>query len=189
MLQNPLIKMLSGLTKKEMTRFREFAFSPYFNKHKDVRNLVDYLSTIYPDFTEKKCRREVLLSRLFPTLPHRWQDLSVVFTYTNRLLGQFLTVEQWRKEANPDDNLLLIRTLRLRGQFSFFEKTGAGKAGGGKNKKTTPQPDEGIWDSLFAERKFRLAAEMPAPCNFPGTTITIWLKSSIGSTPGSCRKN
>ena len=40
MLNNKLIGLLQSFERREMTRFREFAFSPYFNKHEGVRALV-----------------------------------------------------------------------------------------------------------------------------------------------------
>lgn len=53
MKNNLLTQCITKLDRKGLTRFNEFARSPYFNKHKDVAGLVSYFSDIYPNFTEK----------------------------------------------------------------------------------------------------------------------------------------
>ena len=55
MFHNKLIRLISSVSRKEMTRFREMAASPYFNKHQDTLGLVCYLSEIYPRFDEETC--------------------------------------------------------------------------------------------------------------------------------------
>ena len=65
---NKLIRLLEKLDRREMTRFLEFVQSPYFNKHQDVIQLTSYLSQIYPDFSDKKCNREVIFRHLYPAL-------------------------------------------------------------------------------------------------------------------------
>ena len=86
MQSNKLIKILSELSRKEMTRYREFAFSPYFNKHQGVRSLVKYLSEVYPRFDAKTCNRELLLSYLAKEGVTDQAKLALVFTYAFRLL-------------------------------------------------------------------------------------------------------
>lgn len=122
MLKHKLISLLSSFERREMTRFREFAESPYFNKHDAVRALAQHLSACFPDFNEQHCDRYALFAKLFPGTPHDQQKLAVVFTYTTRLAERFLAVEQGEK-AFGQDSILLLQQLREKQQFGHFEKT------------------------------------------------------------------
>jgi hypothetical protein len=104
-----------------MTRFSEFAHSPYFNKHLGIRTLVAYLSKIYPDFKDRNCEREVILKNVFPLQKNKQNELALLFTYSLRLMEQFLTQEQF-KENTPFHKILLLRRLRDKKQFRFYEK-------------------------------------------------------------------
>ena len=119
---NKLIKILSGLSRKEMTRFREFASSPYFNKHRGVRGLVEYLSEVYPRFDPKTCNRGVLLTQLAAQGVGDKAKLALVFTYAFRLLEKFLVQERF-KEETLFQHLLLLREFRTRKNYTFYEKS------------------------------------------------------------------
>jgi hypothetical protein len=119
--ENKLICLLAALERKEMTRFRAFAHSPYFNKHSDVRALVGYLEGIYPQFTEKNCERKILFRQVFPGEKHRQARLAIVFTYTLRLLEHFLAVE-WFEATGRLQSIALLQQLRQRKQYRHYEK-------------------------------------------------------------------
>ena len=99
MLKNKLILLLNTFSKKEMTRFSEFAQSPYHNKHEEVQALVRYLATIYPQFSAKKCDRFRIFKKLFSDEPHDQARLALLFTYTFRLAKDFLSLEQWKSPS------------------------------------------------------------------------------------------
>jgi hypothetical protein len=122
MLQHKLIQLLQGMERREMTRFREFAESPYHNKHTIVQQLVQYLSEHFPQFTEQNCDRYHLFRHLFPGETHDQKKLAVHFTYTLRLLEDFFQVEQLRAQPGRGEQLLLKR-LRKKKQLKHFEKT------------------------------------------------------------------
>lgn len=121
MKKNKLIQVLATFSRKEMTRFREFVFSPYINKHQDVRQLVSYLSDIYPDFDASNCDRNRIFQVLYPGQKHDQPQLAYVFTYSFRVLEQFLIQEQF-KENESFHPILLLRNLRKRGQYRHYEK-------------------------------------------------------------------
>ncbi|MEO1262373.1 MAG: hypothetical protein AAFZ15_26440, partial [Bacteroidota bacterium] len=112
MYQNLLIKTLSALPRKKITRFKEFAHSPYFNKHKDTLKLINYLVGVYPDFPEKKCQREIIYNHLFPNSPHDQKKLAILFSYAMRLLEQFFRIEESVRSGVKEDVVLLARHLR-----------------------------------------------------------------------------
>lgn len=151
MVNNKLVQMLSALDRKEMTRFYEFCCSPYYNKHKDVINLVTLLNSCYPKFTEKNCDRKLLFRKLFPKLKkHDQAKLALVFTYTLRLFEQFLV----REEIEKDDfyqEILLLQNARERGWYEFYEK---------KLKKLEKMQAGLPWrDSRIYHQRFLLAKE------------------------------
>ncbi len=122
MISHKLFEMLSTMNRREMTRFREFAESPYHNKHREVRALVAYLSRIFPDFSERYCNREAVFRQLFPGEDHDQARLALVFTYTRRLLERFLAQEPF-EGADAERQLLVLGELRRRKLFDLYEKS------------------------------------------------------------------
>ena len=112
MFKHQLIRTINTFDRREMTRFRDFAHSPYHNKHKDVRTLVDYLSSCFPEFNEENCHRD-LLSQLIFSQKKASKKLPPLFTYTLRLLEQFFIIEQMGEEPS-NGTILLLRRLRVR---------------------------------------------------------------------------
>lgn len=121
MLQNKLIRLISTISRKEMTRFREMAASPFFNKHTDTLNLVQYLSEIYPSFDRDTCCRKKIFQQIYPAQAHDQSQLALIFTYTLRLFEKFLVQERF-KERTPLHNILLLSDLRNRKHYNLYEK-------------------------------------------------------------------
>lgn len=153
MYNNVLIQILPTLSKKEMTRFREFVHSPYYNKHEEVRELVCYLWRLYPGYDEKNCDRRRIFRELFPKKKHDQPRLAILFTYTIRLLQQFLAVEN-AAEYEVDQHLNLLQQLRLRQQHIFYEKTLA--------KAEMMLEESMARDSAHFQKRFLLATEADA---------------------------
>lgn len=117
--RHKLLQHLSAFSRKEMTRFREFAHSPYHNKHEGVRALVDSLSESYPNFRGKTWERHALFFDLFPGQKFDQGKLAVLFTYTYRLWEEFISLEvansrpggrsiellSWLREQGAGNNL------------------------------------------------------------------------------------
>ncbi|MEL6720045.1 MAG: hypothetical protein AAFP82_15135 [Bacteroidota bacterium] len=104
-----------------MTRFREFVASPYFNKHKDVITLVQYLDKIYPDFNEKNCDRHKIHPVVFGQQTYQQSQLAIIFTYTKRLLEQFLVIEKQRN-LELSQHVFLLQQLRKKERHTIYEK-------------------------------------------------------------------
>lgn len=119
--QNKLILSLLSFDRKEMTRFKEFCHSPYFNKHERVRKLVQYLSDIYPRFDARGCDRYLLFDKIFDEKGFDQGKLSVVFTYAQRCLEQFLTLEQFQNEEIKQ-KIFLLRKLMYKRDYTAFER-------------------------------------------------------------------
>ena len=134
MQNNLLIKTIAVLPRKKVTRFKEFTQSPYFNKHRDVANLIEYLSDTYPNFSERKCNRETISQILFPAKPHNQQKLAIVFTYSMRLLEEFLRVEEAIEGGMLQNDTLLTAQLREHDILFLLEKFLKENVGGAKEK-------------------------------------------------------
>lgn len=104
-----------------MTRFREFVFSPYLNKHEEVRRLVAYFSEVYPRFDEKKCAKELLFKSVFDRGKYSEKQLAPVLTYTQRLLEQFWAYEEFKND-NYFQRYLYLRQLRGQQDFVAYER-------------------------------------------------------------------
>lgn len=125
MYESKLIRLLKTFSRREMSRFEEFALSPYFNKHEEVRRLVSYLSEVYPRLDEQRCHRERLFAHLFPGSAHDQGKLAVLFTYTQRLADEFLTQEYLRGQPLPMA-LYRLKHLRRRHYYEPYEGELAG---------------------------------------------------------------
>lgn len=123
-----------------MTRFEEFARSPYFNKHQELAGLIAYLSKVYPEFSPKTCDRAKIWQALFPTLPHDQPRLAVLFTYAQRLFRQFVEQEQAETAGFFNDNYLYVNWLRSRKANLFLEKYLTKKNNGVRKNKQANQP-------------------------------------------------
>lgn len=121
MYKNKLFQLLERLDRKEMTRFKEFIVSPYFNKHKNVIALVEYLNDIYPDFNERNCSREKLYPIVLVGKAHNRSELALVFTYTKRLLEKFFIIEG-QQNLKLSRHVVLLQKLRKQEHYLIYEK-------------------------------------------------------------------
>lgn len=150
MIDNKLTKLLSTLSRKELTRFKEFVHSPYFNKHKEVQALIRYFDQIFPRFDERNCHRLRIFKKIFPKEIHDQAKLAVVFTYAQRLIEEFLVLEQIKND-NYLKNSALLKGLRQKKQFKLYES---------KLEKTKKALQEHpIRDSSYHQKEYKLAVE------------------------------
>lgn len=121
MLGKSLILAVKKLSRKEMTRLRDFAASPYHNKNKEVAALAEYLSAVYPDFSEKRCDKHLLWEKITTRQDYDEAHLKVVFSYTLRLFEEFMTAEKLATEAETA-RFLCMENLRDKQLFNHYEK-------------------------------------------------------------------
>ncbi len=110
---NKTIKALEQLTPQELLWFREFVHSPYFNKHENLRKLIDIIIAAAPGFDEKELAMKGVFKKIFPKEKFNPQKLSDLLTYLYRLYEKFLI--QLENESDEAQNkLLLLRSYRSR---------------------------------------------------------------------------
>lgn len=174
MKNNSLFLLASSLNRKEMTRFAEFAASPYFNKHKQVRALAGLLSEIYPDFSGNRCERHAIFQKLYPGQPHDQPQLAIIFSYTVRLMEQFLIVESLGEVGQLDDKTLFFNQLRKRKLDSLLKtdwEDGQPKSSKRTGKSSIDEP----LSQFFFEKKIRTIVEQDAIAMRLGQTDNQYL--------------
>lgn len=125
MLKSKLILALKTLSKKELKRFAEFVRSPYFNKHKEVTLLADYLITQAPTFTTvRKTQKEYIYNILFPQKAYDDNYFASIINKLLKLLEAFFVVEQQENDEEQKAALLLkaLRTRKLTKHHHTYQK-------------------------------------------------------------------
>lgn len=112
MISNRIIKLLSTLNRREMTRFNDFVHSPYFNKHLLTQQLCAYISNLHPRFSEKRLRKEIVFQHLFPGKPYKGSEIALLCTYLTRLLLKFMQLEGAEKAGFWSQNHYQLAQLR-----------------------------------------------------------------------------
>ncbi len=133
-----------------MTRFKDFALSPYHNKHKGVQEILLYLNGHYPQFTEKNCGNAVLARALFPEKTEATAQIPVLLTYVRRLLYQFLDIEAY-EESSLSKSIFLLSQLRQKKQTKVHLKHLA------QERKSTDV--QAVRDSAYFHKRFLLDGE------------------------------
>lgn len=104
-----------------MTWFQKFIHSPFFNKHKEITELVDYFTITYPDFTEENCDREFLFNKFYPKQKFDLNKLKHLFSFTLDLAEEFVVI---RKSQNQDElnQIMLVEALSERNLEKRYER-------------------------------------------------------------------
>ncbi|MCP4443138.1 MAG: hypothetical protein GY810_29880 [Aureispira sp.] len=122
MFNSKIIQLLSKLSTRECSRFREYVHSPYFNKHKVVKQLVDYLLSYAPSFESPALDKKEVFAHLFP---QKTYNETTIYTYTSNLLdlfNDFLAQEELAKEP-MQKKLYSIRALQKLEHPKQFKRT------------------------------------------------------------------
>lgn len=122
MQNSKLIEILRTLETKELTRFREYVHSPFFNKHKVVSKLCNYILNFAPEFDHHKLSKESIFKHLFPKESY---NSTTVYTYTSNLLLLLTNyLANLRFEQNQlQVKLYALQALRSRGLVKQFNTT------------------------------------------------------------------
>ncbi|HFA51019.1 MAG TPA: hypothetical protein ENJ95_18565 [Bacteroidetes bacterium] len=94
MKNSTIVRYLGSLEGPEQRRFREFAGSPYFNKHEKTRELLDILTGLLQRKKPDLGRRQVY-RKLFPGEEFDGQKLNNVVSFLLRLFARFCAIEKF----------------------------------------------------------------------------------------------
>ncbi len=109
------------MDRKMMTRFKEFADSPYHNKNKEIKLFVGYLSSLFPNFPTKMIETNKIVEAMGG--PHQFDSTKLKYLFSNTLLlvDEFMAIEQMRAEI-MQEKLLTLKKLRLSHLPERFER-------------------------------------------------------------------
>lgn len=117
-----IIETLRTLETKELTRFKEYVHSPFFNKHKVVKKLCNYLLKYAPKFDSPKLAKEQIYKALFP---NELYNETHIYTHASNLLlllTDYLAMLAFEKKQ-LQVKLYALEELRVRGLTKTFNST------------------------------------------------------------------
>lgn len=116
-----LISLLKTFSKEEIKRFRDFVYSPYFNKNKNVQRLNDVLTKFYPEYNSALPDEENIFKEIFPGEKFDYFKIKNISSDLYNLGLSFL-----RQTPNPATEFIseynLIVQLRMRKLFNLHGK-------------------------------------------------------------------
>ena len=66
MQRSKLISLLKTLSKNEIRWFKDYIYSPYFNKEKVLMKLADHLAKYHPEYDDEGINKEKVFAFLYP---------------------------------------------------------------------------------------------------------------------------
>ncbi len=109
-----LLLSLNQLSKAEQRRFDQFLRSPYFNQRQDVVQLYTSLTN-----SKEESEPEALYELIFPGAPFSPQQLRLLLSYLQKLVDQFLALEQWYNTPGAEESHL-VQAYRQKGLDRHF---------------------------------------------------------------------
>ena len=118
MFKSQVIQYLAHFSKSELSDFRDFVHSPYFNKHENTKALLDFILGL-KDWNAGNLQKEKVFKVLFPNKKYQEQLLSNVLYYLLRLLRRFYMQKQIEKKE-LDQQLDLLEISLQKEQNKLF---------------------------------------------------------------------
>jgi hypothetical protein len=125
MIDNKLLKLLKTLNLKELILFEDFVKSPYFNSHKQVISLFEYLKKYAPEFdNSKKLEKSYVYAQLYKSKAYDDNFFASIISKLLKLLEDFLAYEAFNEKTGEKELLTLkcIRKRKLEKHFKSYEK-------------------------------------------------------------------
>lgn len=107
MQNSKLIQALKKLNTKEFRRFSEFVDSPFFNKNKNVRILMETLAQYYPKFENQDLTEENIYKKVFPGIKFDYFKIRNLLSELFQLYKEYLKIISYEKKSiEAEINLL-----------------------------------------------------------------------------------
>ena len=147
-----IIDLLKSLSFDEMKLLDKFVKSPIHNKHEHVTNMFSYLRKNI-DKPVDHIYGEKLFRALYPKDPIEMQKLHHVSSYLFKVVEEFLSWQEWKKNKTNQDLELLKAYKRLKQpQFFYqtFEKSNS-------NLLSSKVKDDDYFEQLFKLEEIRFS--------------------------------
>lgn len=116
-----LIDMLRILTSRERTKFKEYVFSPYFNKNKKVQLLCAHILKYAPAYTHVELDKKSVYRKIYQSDSYNELQINNIISDLLQLLYNFLAQNQYQHHP-PLEKQLLLKDLLTRDQLQHFDK-------------------------------------------------------------------
>ncbi|GJM33656.1 MAG: hypothetical protein DHS20C18_26570 [Saprospiraceae bacterium] len=113
MKNSKLILLLSKLSPKELNRLREFVDADFFNQHKGLKRLCNYLLDQAPEFSEEVLQREKVYAQVEPGTGYNDDRLNNLLSDLLQLVYAFFTHLELEKRPDLQGQMLTDRLLEL----------------------------------------------------------------------------
>lgn len=90
MVNTKLITLLKTFTKSEISKFRDFVSSPFYNKNQTVINLCEEVIKFYPYFEPEQCKEEYIFKKMFGKEKYNYFKLKNIISDLYQLSVSFL---------------------------------------------------------------------------------------------------
>ena len=107
MRQSKLIDVLRHLSGRQLTRFRDFLESPYFNHSAELPLFFDFLARHAPDFQNPALKKATVLQSFKSDKPLTAQRLTYLMNQLQQLAEAFLSIEHFRADDLEEAMALL----------------------------------------------------------------------------------
>lgn len=116
MQNSKLLTLLKTLNSRELARFEEYVWSPYFNKHEQVRDLCSYLVKQFGNWEHpRNLLKEKVFKEVYPQKKFDAAQVNRLASQLLQLLHDFLVSEQLHNPQKAlEHKLLLLAELRKR---------------------------------------------------------------------------
>ena len=118
---NSLIKLLRSFSPKEISDFKDFLNSPYFNKKKSVIDLFVYIKKYYPDFTDNALSKKNMHENLFPGKVYNDSNFRVLIHNLHELAKKFITYNDFGNNRIEFDFRQFLGLMSKK-QFGYLDK-------------------------------------------------------------------
>lgn len=146
MVTSKIITLLKGFNENDISAFREFLLSPYFNKKKKLVSYFEYLVKYHPGYPEEKTNKKAVYKKLFPKSRFNEQVFKNLSSELYHLAKEFLAVERFRSDKLSTD-MDVLKALEERGADALFET---------EYKQLTKHLDNMPYDDTIFLKKFNL---------------------------------
>jgi hypothetical protein len=153
MLNTKLVQILAALSPREFKSFEQYVASPYFNRNKQVGELLDIIKPFHPTYDNTKFTREYVFTKLFGKgQPFNEAKLRYVLSDLTLLLESFLSVDEFLQ--NPQEQkYFLVKSLRERNMDKYFLQH-LEEAHAQNNKPGLADSDFYFYNYLFNEQSY-----------------------------------
>ncbi len=104
---NKLYAILKTLTKEEISEFKRFINSPFYNQNPNVPKLFSEISTYHPDYNSLNLKGEKLHEIIFPGTDVNKGSINNLITKLISLAEKYLAVRAFDKNETISVRLLL----------------------------------------------------------------------------------